>query len=502
MPLRMAIYNEEETRQALENVARAMHGDGMVDTMYRAANVVMKDAKKFAPVDTGRLRSSIATQVRSVGIPRQIEGVIGTNVEYACVFDAKTIVTTEDGAKFISKVEVGDMVLSQDGLFHKVTATSRFTATQKPDLVTIEVYWRKDKNHTIKLTQDHKILVYRDGRNKWIYAGDILPTDKMFSKKKIPHNKGTGERRVCVNCDISYNRADGDGKNLNTKFCSWDCKNEFWHDKGNNPHIGMTRSDETKEVMRKASKQRFINNPDSHPNRILANKGDNTSIEKDIQSWLDCAGYDYEQQKYINGKFVDFYVPELHTIYEADGAYWHQNQLDDIERDKVILQKMPNVKIIHVHFYEERYSPVLNMNPLRNVFYVTVNPSMKSYVDMEQYEMKDVVSIQKWTYQQTGDKPALLYDLTVEDVHSFCANGVIISNSHMEYGTDHSRMPPPAALEGWARRHGANAYMVARAIYLRGGLEGVFYMQRATDKNRKQVVQIIQNYVANAIDDS
>ena len=49
----------------------------------------------------------------------------------------------------------------------------------------------------------------------------------------------------------------------------------------------------------------------------------------------------------------------------------------------------------------------------------------------------------------------------------------------VEYGTgifseapDSKRQryfPPPSALEGWAKRHGANAYAVARAIYMRGG---------------------------------
>ena len=72
-----------ETRQHIENVARSLHGDEMVNTVYKAANLVLRDAKKFAPVDTGRLRASIVSQVRSVNFPRRVEGVVSSNVEYA-----------------------------------------------------------------------------------------------------------------------------------------------------------------------------------------------------------------------------------------------------------------------------------------------------------------------------------------------------------------------------------------------------------------------------------
>jgi hypothetical protein len=56
----------------------------------------------------------------------------------------------------------------------------------------------------------------------------------------------------------------------------------------------------------------------------------------------------------------------------------------------------------------------------------------------------------------------------------------------MEYGrTPGARMPPPAAVEGWARRHGMTgkgaAFVLARAIGRRG-IKGRFYMRRALEK--------------------
>ncbi len=49
--------------------------------MNKAVMLVEGDAKRLAPVDTGRLRSSIAGIVETA--PESITGIIGTDVEYA-----------------------------------------------------------------------------------------------------------------------------------------------------------------------------------------------------------------------------------------------------------------------------------------------------------------------------------------------------------------------------------------------------------------------------------
>lgn len=49
--------------------------------MRCAVRVVKREAKERAPVDTGRLRSSITSEVRGVAL--ETVGVVGSNVEYA-----------------------------------------------------------------------------------------------------------------------------------------------------------------------------------------------------------------------------------------------------------------------------------------------------------------------------------------------------------------------------------------------------------------------------------
>lgn len=52
------------------------------EAMETAVLLVESTAKELAPVDTGRLRSSIASEVRRVASDT-IKGIIGTDVEYA-----------------------------------------------------------------------------------------------------------------------------------------------------------------------------------------------------------------------------------------------------------------------------------------------------------------------------------------------------------------------------------------------------------------------------------
>ena len=70
-----------ETQKKLDQVARDLHGSPMIDAMQSATLIVTREARVNAPVDTGRLRSSITPEVRPHG--NDVQGVVGSNVVYA-----------------------------------------------------------------------------------------------------------------------------------------------------------------------------------------------------------------------------------------------------------------------------------------------------------------------------------------------------------------------------------------------------------------------------------
>jgi len=85
--------------------------------------------------------------------------------------------------------------------------------------------------------------------------------------------------------------------------------------------------------------------------------------------------------------------------------------------------------------------------------------------------------------------------------HGRVVQGVVGSNlvyaPFQELGT-RPFWPPIAALEVWARRHGVEAYLVARAI-ARRGIRARRYLQRALEDNRQKVVDLIGKFVGKVV---
>lgn len=88
LSVRQEIRGLRELQRKSERIVRELHGDEMLSGMRRATLLVQTDAKKLAPVDTGRLRASITPDVRVEG--RQVIGVVGSNVLYAPYMETGT----------------------------------------------------------------------------------------------------------------------------------------------------------------------------------------------------------------------------------------------------------------------------------------------------------------------------------------------------------------------------------------------------------------------------
>lgn len=83
MPAKISaeIKGLKETQRNLEKAVQDLRGTPMVNAMRDATLIIDRDAKKNAPVDTGRLRASIIPEVTTIG--ETVQGVIGSNVKYA-----------------------------------------------------------------------------------------------------------------------------------------------------------------------------------------------------------------------------------------------------------------------------------------------------------------------------------------------------------------------------------------------------------------------------------
>lgn len=79
--IKIEVRNLEAVTKNMERMVEELHGAPMLAGMRQATLLVQRSARVNSPVDTGRLRASIAPEVTMQGL--NVQGIIGSNVVYA-----------------------------------------------------------------------------------------------------------------------------------------------------------------------------------------------------------------------------------------------------------------------------------------------------------------------------------------------------------------------------------------------------------------------------------
>lgn len=86
----------------------------------------------------------------------------------------------------------------------------------------------------------------------------------------------------------------------------------------------------------------YQQNPDKHPNAIVAQKTRGhgyTYIEILVAEYLAEMGLEYEFNRRIGRKWVDFAIDEFALVVEADGEYWHRDKEREARRDQYLRER-------------------------------------------------------------------------------------------------------------------------------------------------------------------
>jgi HK97 gp10 family phage protein len=77
----ISIEGLKEIQKEMDRIVEDMSGDPVKAAMAKATLIVMRDARRNAPVDRGILRASIVPQV--VTRTNEVQGIVGSNVKWA-----------------------------------------------------------------------------------------------------------------------------------------------------------------------------------------------------------------------------------------------------------------------------------------------------------------------------------------------------------------------------------------------------------------------------------
>lgn len=156
----------------------------------------------------------------------------------------------------------------------------------------------------------------------------------MSAPKGIPH---TAEHNAKISASL---RASGVMREIGRRGGAAPHKPQTVEhiDKRMTSRAGYKHSPETRVRMSESAKRRgmphFRHNT---PNRL----------ERALYQLLHGAGLEFVREHWIGHYRVDAFVPSHNLVFEADGAYWHQDQKREEWRDKV-LRHTGIVAVIHL----------------------------------------------------------------------------------------------------------------------------------------------------------
>lgn len=385
-----------------------------------------------------------------------------------CFLNSKVKIFTSNGWKNISEIKVGDEVLTHKGRFKKVIEVYTHPFVQEDTEIyniKVRVPDRKFELYLTGITGNHPILTQKG----WKEVSKLSLEDNLYI---------AGKRCECCGkiVPLYFNKVEGRGKG--EKFCSASCfdkirNKDFW-EKANREEIGKKHSEilkkkykENPDLRRKISlaklekfscmsfeERKIITKKANEKVRELIKNGEfnfdekfihpthkraNTRLEKKLSYILKNIGVDFIQQyevltdyKTKAGRlkryFVDFYIPSLNVVLEADGSLYHKDVSYEEKRDGEI-KKYIGADVFH--FSEEEID--YHFNKCKERIERIINNHKGNYSKLE----CKIISIEKRGGAQlntffAGNKNRVLYNFAVEEDESYLADGVVVHNCRCE----------------------------------------------------------------------
>lgn len=381
-----------------------------------------------------------------------------------CLIDHQTPVYTSDGWKPIVKIKVGDLVLSHKGKFRKVTELHRSVGRVGTGVSTI---WMSP-SHKVSLTSNHPIILngkWREAKeaktgdvvlvmaSSCAYCGEGIPyyraycnescrskhiTQKQWadhkhreniSKKtsaqlKREYEDGTRDpiavvqrahavtRAMCAAGKCPLSRPDVREIIRTVTNTPEQRKASSARMKAGNPSCIQ----EVRERMTQSYKKTLLENPDKHPNRIMARNGFISSLEKRVMCSLDRLGIAYEHQHPIGRFFADFALPKYGLVIEVDGEYWHsKNPEKDLARQKEIESLGWKV----VRFPEKMIKSKLDKVSVELARLTANHDDLYNFVEVKIHQ------VEHWGINYRAKR---LYNLSIEEDESYLAKGLVVHN--------------------------------------------------------------------------
>ena len=377
------------------------------------------------------------------------EPKVASSIDFYC-FDPETNILMSDGKqKRISSIVVGDLIRSHDGSINKVEKVNvRNTTNEKMLKIKVAgiggVY-----NSKLKVTHGHKILTDKDGDIKFVSAEELMVGDYLLTPG------GYGERnKNIISDDMSW---------LIGVYAAEGCAIPYNHvtktgvDRRDHKGVYFTISieeNDLRDLIISKVKSIYgsptiqINYDEPHGRMTIkvygqniaddligASPGTAKSRSKRFSSWV---------MKLSTSNLINI----LAGFLSGDGCYNSKNGFQGVGNSKLLMEQIANICDMIGVEYSYTSQRILNKNEKERISYnvrisrracnflIGLNNKMTSidevnenmsnnipYFVKDNYIYRKIYSIEEYIYDGN------LYDLSIENSHSYVANRIAVHNS-------------------------------------------------------------------------
>ena len=411
-----------------------------IKTILRREKVVAAQWSAIIDKVTCELCASLDTKIIDINSPDYAiyhPGAIHAGCR--CFINPKTKIYTINGLKNIKDIKIGDLVLTHNGRFKKVTHVFN-EGGYVGEFFDIkishsgEIFSRK-----LQVTPEHPFYIKRNGIFKWIEAKNIKRDDtvKFLAHKCKRCNNLTRIDRTycshsCLSKDVTDRQWSGEEHRKNiSKKASIQLKREYKLGIRNGKEITKKAHEKIRELVKLGLNGFQIPAIRKKAKTALSKSHNNSYLEKKIKWLMSKIGLKFTQQYSIfKGKdvwnrdryyFVDFAFPKLKIAIECDGLYWHSKNLLYHSKRQKYIEDMGWTFL--------RLSEDLIKNNLQECK-ERIMRVYKNHTKQEQFVETKIVKIAKRKVKYHAKRR---YNLSVEGDQSFVANGIVVHNCLWAY---------------------------------------------------------------------
>lgn len=364
-------------------------------------------------------------------IAKEKYGGVLTKTGRGC-FTGYSLIHTLKGIKYLKDVKIGDYVITEDGKFNKVLNTFNYNIDE--EMIKIEHLYGLD-NYSPVCTTDHKILVLRDNKRKWIEAKNLNTKDYVcVPKVKFNNKKG---KIIDLN-EYNIFKYKADDKYIyeenNKKISRY-----ITIDENFNQFIGLMYGDgiNDDDICLMIDKRNYKNNINKEIFYDFVKKIGLCINEKDTKN-------ENVKKLYFNSKTFSNFIKE--KIFnsskekEFNSEWFYQSK----RMVKNILLGLLNSNHNKKNFgdnniiLENVSLSILNAYKLMCLYtekgICSLNIKSKNKYDLKMVKDK-IIEDKKYYYlpikeiKRLDKKPLKVYDLEIENNHSYLINNMIVHNS-------------------------------------------------------------------------